>query len=261
MSMGELITRTRAPPGLPKIPSRRHVPMFIPAVAVLLLSDAAAASKPVLTYFGIAGRGEVARLYAVVGSVDIVDNINTTDYKTKTPIGYLPAVAHPEAGLFTQCQFSMGCLQESLAVERYIASLSPVFEALTPQARAVDDMFAQIKEDLIAVEPGAANASLAPSLVTPLYDRYLTVLANDGYIPASGFVNGQAFPTGADLSLLVFVKSGFPYGKALANAHYDVATKFPAIMALAERTAAFPAVKAYLATSKTFYTQFAAEGI
>ena len=89
---------------------------------------------------------------------------------------------------------------------------------LTPQEKAVDDMVAMIKEDLIHVEPGATNASLAPSLVTPLYDRYLNVLENDGYVPASGFVNGRAFPSGADLAVLVFLKSGFPFGAALKNA-------------------------------------------
>eukprot|EP00966_Prymnesium_polylepis_P033456 778041-Prymnesium_polylepis.1 len=88
--------------------------------------------KPILAYFGIAGRGEVARLYAVVGDVDIVDNINTTAYKTNTPnIGDLPAIKHPEAGLFSNCTFSFGCLQESLAVERYVRELSPKFKALT----------------------------------------------------------------------------------------------------------------------------------
>ena len=52
-----------------------------------------------ITYFGIAGRGEVARLYALVGGLDITYNTLTTGYKHKTPIGYLPALAHPEAGL------------------------------------------------------------------------------------------------------------------------------------------------------------------
>ena len=105
------------------------------------------------------------------------------------------------------------------------------------------------------MEPGATNASLAPSVVTPLYDRYLTVLENDGYIPATGFVNGKAYPTGADLAVLVAIKSGFPYAKALRNAEFDVAAKFPKTAALAERAAQYPAVAAYLRTSKTFYKE------
>ena len=98
--------------------------------AALAMSIAAASAKPVMTYFGIAGRGELARLYAAVGGLEIGDNIDTTGYKTKTPIGYLPALSHPEGGLFPNCTFSMGCLQESLAVERYIANLARTQAAL-----------------------------------------------------------------------------------------------------------------------------------
>ena len=174
------------------------------AIAVVMLAGLAQGAPPVLTYFGIAGRGELARLYAVVGKLPIVDSTDTEGYKTKTPIGYLPALAHPEGGLFPNCSFAFGCLQESLAVERYLASLAPGFSVLTKQERAVDDMFAMIKEDLIHVEAGAVNASRAKEIVVPLYDRYLNVLEH-GYIPATGLVHGRAFPTGADLACLVFL--------------------------------------------------------
>ena len=113
-------------------------------------------AKPVITYFGIAGRGEVARLYAVVGGLDITYNTNTEGYKQKTPIGYLPALAHPEAGLFPNCTFAFGCLQESLAVERYVRELAPKYGVLTPQEKAIDDMITMIKEDLIHVDPHLA---------------------------------------------------------------------------------------------------------
>ena len=137
-------------------------------------------------------RGELARLYAVVGGVDLPTISWTTGYKQKTPIGYVARLGPARrGGLFPNCTFAFGCLQESLAVERYIRSLSPKFTALTPQELAIDDMFAMVKEDLIHVEPGAANASVAKSIVTPLYDRYLSVLENDGYIPSTGFVNGK----------------------------------------------------------------------
>lgn len=44
-------------------------------LVTLSLANSLVAAKPVLTYFGIAGRGEVARLYAVVGGTDIEDNM------------------------------------------------------------------------------------------------------------------------------------------------------------------------------------------
>lgn len=163
-----------------------------------------------------------------------------------------PALSHPEGGLFPNCTFAFGCLQESLAVERYIANLAPRLAKMTKAQRAVDDMFAMIKEDLVHVEPGALNATIAPTVVTPLYDRYLSVLEHDGYVPSDGFVNGGDSPTGADLAVLVFLKSGFPYAKALENAKYDL-NRFPKLSALAQRTAAYPTVAAYLKVSKTFY--------
>jgi hypothetical protein len=101
-------------------------------------------------------------------------------------------------------------------------------------------------------QPAAMNASIAKATVDPLYDRYLTVLEQDGYVPASGFVNGRSFPTGADLAVLVILNSTFPYAKALSNAAYDL-SRFPKLVALAKRTAAYPVVSAYLKTSATFY--------
>ena len=194
----------------------------------------------------------LASSYSDLAHSMLCSRSDTTDYKHNTPIGYLPALKHPEAGLFPNCTYSMGCLQESLAVERHIANLSPKFASLSVQARGVDDMITMIKEDLIHVEAGATNASAAPGIVTPLYDRYLTVLENGPYIPATGFANGLAYPTGADLAVLVFLDSTFPYAKALKNAKYDL-SRFPKLTALAKRTAAFPAVASYLKTSKTFY--------
>ena len=261
-------------------------------VLALISAVGLARAKPVLTYFPVAARGEVARLYAIVGGVDIVDSTNTTGYKAYSPIGYLPAISQyglgprtlvaltrtirtfgkslrplqpvdrpwscslcdsPEAGLFPKCAFAFGCLQESLAVERYVREISPRFQALTPQQKAVDDMFAQIKEDLMATEPGALNASLASGLATKYFDRYLAVLEHDGYIPESGFVHGLTFPTGADLSVLVFIKATFPFAAVQRNAKYDGASHFPKVYALADRTAAYPAVADYLKKSKTFY--------
>ena len=96
-------------------------------VAVFLYAMVTASAKPVLTYFGIAGRGELARLYAAIGGVDIVDNTDTTGYKTKTPIGYLPALAHPEAGLFPNCTFAFAC--------RKVWQLSDIFAPFRPSIR------------------------------------------------------------------------------------------------------------------------------
>lgn len=225
---------------------------------LLLAHGSTAQGPPKLTYFKIAGRGELARLYAAVGNLTIQDSTFVVDYKKNTPIGYLPALSHPGSTLFPDCKFKFGCLQESLAVERYIANLAPGLAGLTPQQRAVDDMFAMIKEDVIHVEPGAMNASVAPALVTPIYDRYLAVI--EELVPEAGFVNGKSFPTGADLSVIVMLKSGFPFAKALANAQYEGQKSFPKTYALADRTMAHPAVASYVAKSPTFYRLLSCTG-
>jgi hypothetical protein len=103
------------------------------SIVVVLLMLHSAVSIPVLTYFEIAGRGELARLYCVVGGLEFVDSTVSDDYKTETPIGYLPAVSDPDSGLFPNCTFDYGCLQESLAVERYFSNLAPGFSSLTLQ--------------------------------------------------------------------------------------------------------------------------------
>ena len=204
-----------------------------------------------LTYFPVAARGELARLLAAAGGLAIVDSTDTTNY-TATPFGFLPMLADPGAGLI---------LQESLAIERYISAIAPQFSQLTPAQRAVDDEFACAKEDLMAVETCAVNVPAARECVPRLFDRYLGIL--EKLIPRStGFVHGLPFPTGADLAVLVITKSGFPWGRGMRLAGYtdQWPRRFPKVAALAERTAAAPAVAAYLATSATFYAKLEPTG-
>ena len=200
-----------------------------------------------MTYFPIAGRGELARLYAAAGGLEIIDDTNVTlggTYKTSTPFGFLPILVHQEVGLL---------LQESLAVERYIAAFAPRFNTLTIQQRAIDDQFACAKEDLMAVEACAGNASIARSCVPPILEHHFGVL--EKLVPASGFVNGLSFPTGADLATLIVAEAGFPWGRAMRLANYSWARRFPKLHALAQRTASAPEVADYLATSTTFYAR------
>ena len=218
------------------------------------------AVPPVLTYFGISGRGELARLYGHVGNLTFVDNIDTTGYKMKTPIGYLPAISNPDGGLFPDCKYAFGCMQESLAVERYVANLSPAFAGMPANEKAVDDYFAMIKEDMIHLPEFSQNATAAKIKVHALYDRYLPVM--EALVPSGQrFINGRAYPTGADLAILVILKSGVPWGHALKLAGYDKSATFPKVYAIAERAAAYPAVASYLKTSKTFYRGLLAESL
>ena len=211
----------------------------------LLIGSAimSASAKVTLRYFPVAARGELTRLYAAAGGLEMVDSVDVTGYQNNTLFGFLPALDHPEAGILG--------LQESLAIERYVANIAPKFSGLTPAQRAMDDMFACAKEDIMVVESCLDNASIARACVPPRMERYLSRL--ELLVPTAGFVHGLGFPTGADLATLIIAKAGFPWGRAMLLAGYtDWPTRFPKVHALAERTACVPDVARYLATSQTF---------
>jgi hypothetical protein len=101
------------------------------------------AAKPVFTYFPLAGRGELARLIAVAGGLEIEEQTMTfaDDYKGfSTGLGFtgtLPVLQH---GQTTICQ--------SAAVENYLVAIAPKYADISPQQRSVDDMYAMMKEDI-----------------------------------------------------------------------------------------------------------------
>ena len=61
--------------------------------------------------------------------------------------------------------------------------------------------------------------------------------------------------------MLIALRAGFPFAQALEAAHFDVATRYPKVDALAARTAAAPTVAAYLSKSKTFYARHSSGGV
>ena len=66
------------------------------------------------------------------------------------------------------------------------------------------------------------------------------------YIPDDGFVHGYDAPSIADAVSLVITQALVPFGATLGEGAAEVYGKFPKIVALGERTAAFPAVAAWL---------------
>merc|ERR1712070_687710 len=99
--------------------------------------------KPHLQYFPIAARGEVIRMTAKLGGVEITEAFAATDDEKLAcgSPGSLPIMTHGD-----------GKLSQSLAVETYIAMLSPKYGALTAHQRAKDVQFSGIKDDLLEAE-------------------------------------------------------------------------------------------------------------
>ena len=148
-------------------------------------------------------------------------------------------------------------LQESLAVERYIRDEGPLYQSLTNQQKALDDEFAEAKEDLIGGKYGLSacltNATYAKVCVAGLFDRYLGGL--ETLIQTTeGFANGLAFPTGADLVCLLITNGGYPWANAMKVGDYTGwEAKYPKVARVAGLAAEFAPIKKYLATSETFY--------
>jgi len=120
----------------------------------------------------------------------------------------------------------------------------------TPQQVAVDNMFAAYSEDLldtlVKVDAPAQKAAL---------DKIFGAL--EQLVPQAGFINGQDFPTTADLTL-VFVAYGFlPFQWKISKlTGYNWQEKFPKIKANVDRSVAVQEVQRYVQGSKSLQAGF-----
>jgi len=213
----------------------------------------AAAPKPVLHYFAICGRGELARLICAVGEIAFEDKAwaPAFDETGGWRQGYqeigkglglaptLPIMEHGELKLF-----------QTAAIETYLVELSPKFAALTPAQKGKDWMIAQIKADINAATESLLFKKIKPEELPPVAEKFYGVL--EGMLPEKGFVNGLDFPTMGDLAVLVIAKGCMPFQAALQVAGWKWAdgAKYPKIERLAKDVAAFPKVTEFLAASE-----------
>jgi glutathione S-transferase len=198
-----------------------------------------------LIYFPIAGRGELVRLIAAAGGLEMANSFPGDDWKNKVGLfGSLPILKH-------------GSMQvaQSGAIESYISTIAPKFKDLTVQQRAYDDCIAGIKEDLLVscakyIFGDDSKKAMASTELPPVLDKFLGALEN--LTPQDGFIQGLDYPTTSDLVLLNFAEAAMPFGKAMEMAGgYDWQAKFPKIQANVARTKEAPGVKEYL-TESTF---------
>ena len=204
-----------------------------------------------MLYFPIAGRGELIRLIGAAGGVDIKVEMHEDYKKRSLDAGFFGSLPVMWDGDFK--------LAQSAACEQYVAAIAPKYAGLTAQQRAVDNMFAMTKEDVVA---GCAKVMFgdekvhadAKNTVPPILDHFLTPLEN--MVPDKGFVNGLDIPTVADLSLLNIVTMMTPVGVVVKFAGgYDF-NKFPKIMKIVEDTKKSPGVAEYLATTESMNGTF-----
>ena len=147
-----------------------------------------------MVYMPIAGRGELVRLIAAAGGLTLNESAELPAGESKSqyvsPSGSgTPLLKHGDLKL-----------SQSGAIEAYLASIAPKFSGLTPQQRAIDGMYAGIKEEMLSNCAKALFTTKNGEDVTKLLDdRWFPLM--EASIPAEGFINGLAFPTVADLAV------------------------------------------------------------
>jgi len=199
-----------------------------------------------LHYFPAGGRAELSRLIAAAGRVELIEGGMPGKELNKTEFGSPSGVPLLQHGGLKMSQ--------STAIENYLSLLA--FPDLSPQMRAVDSQFCSIKEDVAA---GTYKVLFSPMIKE---DRAkaaeeLGKNASKWYAiiekkcPSDGFINGQGYPTAADVAVLNMCDTVMSFGISNRIAGVDWVT-YPKMRALATRTGDFPSVKEYLARSATF---------
>jgi len=215
--------------------------------------DEVIAGKPVLHYFDVSGRGELAKLIAAVGGVEleVVEypfKANGASAADKLKAGAMES-EHTKAATAMDMD---GCglpilvhgdlkVCQSGGVQDYLATIGPKYPKVTAAQKAKDDMFSGYLEDAMGVGAGVVLSGVDASLMVKAMEKILTHLTK--YIPSEGFINGFDTPTKADLVILMLTQALIPFGATLGG--YDFA-KFPEAKKLGEKVAAFPAIVKWL---------------
>lgn len=212
-------------------------------------------SCAVLTYFSICGRGEVARLIAAAGELEFTDNAlapafdetggwnQALNYKEKAGAmgfpGVLPLLEHDDLKLY-----------QTTAIESYLAAISPKFASLTPVQKAKDEMFQLIKSDINGTTESLLFKKIDGPALTAAMDKFYPIV--EGLLPEGGaYINGLAYPTPGDIAVMVTAMGCMPFRAAPQMAGCaPTADKYPKMMALAAKVAAYGPIATFLAASE-----------
>lgn len=200
----------------------------------------------VIYYFPAGGRAELARTIAAAGGVALLEGGVPGEGFKKSEYGSPSGVPLLQHGPLKMSQ--------STAIENYLSLLA--FPDLSPQQRAIDSQFCSIKEDVAA---GTYKTIFAPWVnedkakageeLGAVAKRWYPVI--EELCPADGFINGEGHPTAADVAVMNICDAVMPFEIANRLGGVDWAT-YPKMRALANRAAAYPPLRDYLAKSKTF---------
>eukprot|EP00956_Cyclotella_meneghiniana_P030692 scaffold78063_cov72-Cyclotella_meneghiniana.AAC.3 len=195
-----------------------------------------------LVYFPIAGRGELIRLIAKVGGVkDFSESTEMPEGITKEECGSpgsLPILIDGDLKM-----------NESVAIESYVASVAPKFSALTPKQRAKDAQFSCLKESCLGQFAKPLFNGKDKEGIHAVAGKYFPVI--ESILPDSGFINGLDYPTVADLAVVVICEQYMPFGACYKHGEVDLAKSYPKLVAHSERVKAVDDVSKALSDSST----------
>jgi len=199
---------------------------------------------PQLIYFQIAGRGELIRLIAQVGGVELTES-------TEMPEGVTTAECGSSGSLPILIDGDLK-MNESTAIEYYVASIAPKFKDLTPTQRAKDAQFCSLKETLLTSVAKVMFSTKDKDELIAAINKHWTIM--EGIIPGEGFINGLTYPTAADLAVVIICEAYMPFLPAYKIAEIDLGAKFPKLKALNDRTLAVEEVAKAVNESTTLKT-------
>jgi len=209
---------------------------------------------PTLVYFPIAGRGELSRLIAKVGGIDIEeaprlpDGHNASDYGST---GSLPVLIDDDLKI-----------NESGAIEVYFSLIAPKYADLTAKQQAKDAQLSHLKETYMASigkvifsmtkEERASGAKKEE--VKVVRSKYYSVL--EKILPEDGYINQLEYPTPADLAIVNICDAYMPFGCAYKHAGVDLSADYPKIHSHSERTKLDPDVAKAIEGSTSMRASF-----
>lgn len=198
--------------------------------------------KPVFYYMPIAGRGELARMIAKTGGLEMEDKTDTKDIDLASfgSPGSLPVLQHGSLKL-----------SQSASVTTYIYEITPKFKGLTAAQKAKDRQFNGIMDDIMdeGMTPVFKKDPNAGENAKAVVEKWFAFLEN--LVPETGFVNGLDYPTGADYVCVILKEGYMPYMVLPKLGGIDPFEKCPKLKAIAARTMEVPCVKEYVEASKT----------
>jgi glutathione S-transferase len=181
-----------------------------------------------LVYFPISGRGELSRLIAKAGGIEgFEDSPNLPEGVTAAECGSsgsLPVLIDGDLKM-----------NESVAIESYLASIAPKYASLTPKQRAKDYQLFSWKESFMPAVAGPLFGGKDKEKIQAACDKFLPIL--EGILPESGFINGLDYPTPGDMAVFVIAEGYMPFGAAYKHGEVDL-SKYTKILGLAQRVKA-----------------------